>query len=51
MARTGQEWAQVFKKYNSGTYNNQWTIVNYNLFVPGLPLPKKGLLYVLEQLP
>jgi len=51
LAKNGREWALIFRKYNSGTYNNQWTIVDYKLFQPGQPLPQQGLLYVLEQLP
>ncbi|XP_014670950.1 PREDICTED: putative phospholipase B-like 2 isoform X2 [Priapulus caudatus] len=51
LANTGKEWTAIFSKFNSGTYNNQWMIVDFNLFTPGRPLPEKGLLYVLEQLP
>ncbi|PSN46681.1 putative phospholipase B-like 2 [Blattella germanica] len=40
-------------QYNSGTYNNQWMIVDYKLFKAGTPQKelKKDLLWVLEQLP
>uniref|UniRef100_A0A1I8A841 Phospholipase B-like n=2 Tax=Steinernema glaseri TaxID=37863 RepID=A0A1I8A841_9BILA len=51
LARDGREWCEIFQKYNSGTYNNQWTILNYNKFTPGKDLPAYGLLYVLEQAP
>ncbi|KAK0407484.1 hypothetical protein QR680_019219 [Steinernema hermaphroditum] len=51
LARDGREWCEIFQKYNSGTYNNQWTILNYNKFSPGKDLPAYGLLYVLEQVP
>ncbi|KAL7719857.1 Phospholipase B-like [Entamoeba marina] len=51
MATTGQEFKDIFEKYNSGTYNNQWVIVNYNIFnsvEDGIP---EGSLTVVEQLP
>ncbi|XP_039188557.1 putative phospholipase B-like 2 [Crotalus tigris] len=51
LARTGEEWAAIFEKFNSGTYNNQWMIVDYKSFVPGTVAPQRGLLTVLEQLP
>uniref|UniRef100_A0AC35UH00 Phospholipase B-like n=1 Tax=Rhabditophanes sp. KR3021 TaxID=114890 RepID=A0AC35UH00_9BILA len=51
IARSGREWCEVFSRYNSGTYNNQWIVVDYSKFTPHKPLPKHGLLYVLEQLP
>jgi hypothetical protein len=28
LARNGQEWISYFSKYNSGTHNNQWVIVD-----------------------
>uniref|UniRef100_A0A914EAF6 Phospholipase B-like n=1 Tax=Acrobeloides nanus TaxID=290746 RepID=A0A914EAF6_9BILA len=51
LAKTGKEWCQIFEKFNSGTYNNQWTILDYKLFTPGKEIPNEGLLYVLEQMP
>lgn len=55
LARTGEEWTTVFAKFNSGTYNNQWMIVDYNKLPPPSPsasitLPA-GTLWVLEQIP
>lgn len=50
LATDGQSWTAFFSRYNSGTYNNQWMIVNYNLFEPTKPI-NKGLLWILEQLP
>uniref|UniRef100_A0A2I9LPG8 Phospholipase B-like n=1 Tax=Centruroides hentzi TaxID=88313 RepID=A0A2I9LPG8_9SCOR len=50
LATSGLEWASLFKLFNSGTYNNQWMIVDFNKFSPGT-VSKKGLLIVLEQLP
>ncbi|CAJ0580594.1 unnamed protein product, partial [Mesorhabditis spiculigera] len=46
------EWAEIFAKYNSGTYNNQWVIVDYKKFKPDSPRqPRQGLIHILEQLP
>ncbi|XP_013790770.1 putative phospholipase B-like 2 [Limulus polyphemus] len=50
MSKTGAEWVSWFKKFNSGTYNNQWMIVDYKRFKPGKEI-SPGLLWVLEQLP
>lgn len=50
LATSGKTWTDVFGRYNSGTYNNQWMIVDYKRFKPGQPL-KDDLLWVLEQLP
>lgn len=35
----------------SGTYNNQWTVVDYKLFTPGQELPNTDVLWILEQVP
>ena len=51
LAKTGKQWTDIFRRYNSGTYNNQWMIVDYKLFKPGKPLPGADLLWVLEQIP
>lgn len=51
LAENGREWADIFSRYNSGTYNNQWMIVDYKLFVPGEGQMKQGLFTVLEQIP
>jgi len=50
MARDGKQWTDIVAQYNSGTYNNQYMIINYNLFTPGKPLVP-GLLWVVEQIP
>jgi hypothetical protein len=50
MASTGAEWAKWFAMYNSGTYNNQWIVVDYKLFTPGQPL-LPGTLWIAEQIP
>ncbi|KAM7034381.1 putative phospholipase B-like 2 [Acridotheres tristis] len=51
LARSGPEWATVFRRFNSGTYNNQWMVVDYNAFTPGRASPAPGMLTVLEQIP
>ncbi|XP_070821410.1 putative phospholipase B-like 2 [Chaetodon trifascialis] len=51
LAASGQEWAEIFSKYNSGTYNNQWMIVDYNHFTPGKTDIEEKLFVVLEQIP
>jgi len=28
LAGTAKEWTEIFTRYNSGTYNNQWTVVD-----------------------
>ncbi|XP_047416542.1 putative phospholipase B-like 2 [Sciurus carolinensis] len=51
LALDGATWTDTFKQFNSGTYNNQWMIVDYKAFVPGGPSPGGRVLTVLEQLP
>ncbi|XP_061458352.1 putative phospholipase B-like 2 [Rhineura floridana] len=51
LATSGREWATIFQKFNSGTYNNQWMIVDYKSFVPGKASLQEGVLTVLEQIP
>nr|CAB3264926.1 putative phospholipase B-like 2 [Phallusia mammillata] len=51
MAKNGEEWCEIFSIYNSGTYNNQWMILDYNKFTPGQKPTEEGLLYLLEQIP
>ncbi|XP_013170935.1 PREDICTED: putative phospholipase B-like 2 isoform X1 [Papilio xuthus] len=55
LAVDGYQWTRIFRQHNSGTYNNQWYIVDYNKFTPSSKVCKgkaeKGLLWVIEQLP
>lgn len=50
LATDGAEWADLVARHNSGTYNNQYIVVDLKRFTPRAPLPD-GLLTVVEQLP
>ena len=50
LAHTSPEWAAVFSEHNSGTYNNQYPVINVGSFVPGKALPD-DLLWIVEQVP
>lgn len=50
LGEDGVSWAATFAKYNSGTYNDQWMIIDTKNFVPGAGFQKHGLT-ILEQLP
>ncbi|EGD77775.1 hypothetical protein PTSG_12806 [Salpingoeca rosetta] len=50
LAHDGPSWDKVYRKYNSGTYNNQNFVLNYNLFTPGKKL-QPNTLYMVEQIP
>jgi len=51
LASTGQEWTALFGHYNSGTYNNQWQIIDYKLLKPGDKKLQPGTLWIVEQIP
>jgi len=50
VASSGPEWKRLFEKHNGGTYNNQYMIIDFNLFKPHNALPD-NLLWVVEQIP
>eukprot|EP01116_Phalansterium_solitarium_P020882 TRINITY_DN6321_c0_g1_i1.p1 TRINITY_DN6321_c0_g1~~TRINITY_DN6321_c0_g1_i1.p1 ORF type:complete len:550 (+),score=222.39 TRINITY_DN6321_c0_g1_i1:99-1748(+) len=50
MATGGQQWTQLLASYNSGTYNNQWQVVDFNKFVPGQKVADDTL-WIIEQIP
>ena len=50
LAREGQEWTEIMSRYNGGTYNNQWMVLDYSRLTPDGSL-NPGALWVYEQLP
>lgn len=50
LARNGSHWMELMARHNSGTYNNMWMVLDYNLFQPGSPLVANTL-WVGEQAP
>ncbi|KYQ94010.1 phospholipase B-like protein [Tieghemostelium lacteum] len=50
LANSGQEWIDNYVPYQSGTYNNQWMIVDYKLFTPFSEL-QNGTLMIMESIP
>ena len=53
LANSGKEWTQLFGEYNSGTYNNQFMVLDYKLFKKGTKLSQlpDHLLWIIEQMP
>ncbi|KAM7535826.1 hypothetical protein Aperf_G00000091554 [Anoplocephala perfoliata] len=51
ISRTPSEWISFFSRANSGTYNNQWMVVDTKLIDPSKSLPKNDLFWVAEQIP
>ncbi|XP_035037402.1 phospholipase B-like 1 [Hippoglossus stenolepis] len=50
LAHTGEEWAQTFSKHNSGTYNNQYMVLDRSKVKLGHSIDD-GALTVVEQIP
>lgn len=53
LATDGESWVSTYSQYNSGTYNNQWMIVDYNKVrgAAGTGTLLNGTFWVAEQLP
>lgn len=50
VAASGAAWPELFARYHSGTYTNQWIVLDLALFSPGVA-PSAGFLSVLEEVP
>ncbi|XP_004460380.2 phospholipase B-like 1 [Dasypus novemcinctus] len=50
MANSGKTWAKIFSKYNSGTYNNQYMVLDLKKVKLNNSLGN-GTLYIVEQIP
>ncbi|KAF4654353.1 hypothetical protein FOL47_010028 [Perkinsus chesapeaki] len=56
MASSGRDWYNTFSRHNSGTYNNQWMIIDFNHFRKWNgsgrvgPMPE-GTFWMVEQMP
>jgi hypothetical protein len=49
-ATSGRNWADLFAYEHSGTYNNQWMIMDHSKFYPGMA-PLDNFLTILEEIP
>ncbi|XP_070580330.1 phospholipase B-like 1 [Ptychodera flava] len=50
LAHNGKEWSQILAKYNSGTYNNEYMIIDLNLIHLNESIDDNAL-WVVEQMP
>jgi len=51
IATNGSYWTETMSKYNSGTYNNQWMVIDFKLFQAGVSPLSPNLLWIGSQLP
>ena len=47
---SGLKWSEIYSQYHSGTYANQWMVLDLAKFSFGASL-QAGLLHILEELP
>eukprot|EP01052_Picozoa_sp_SAG31_P030389 SAG31_NODE_3113_length_4660_cov_2.867354_6_plen_157_part_00 len=48
---SGKQWVDTFSRYNSGTYNNQWMVLDASKVTLGSTLPTTDVLWIAEQVP
>ena len=51
LAKSAEEWSEIFKKDNSGTYNSQFTILDLNKIDLNNKIIKDKALMIIEQIP
>eukprot|EP00758_Cryptobia_borreli_P011482 Tbor_TRINITY_DN5664_c0_g2::TRINITY_DN5664_c0_g2_i1::g.8829::m.8829 len=50
LAQTPKEWVDIWSRYPSGTYNNQWMVFDMKQYTPNEKCPK-GSFYIVETVP
>ena len=50
LTNNGKDWTAMFSRHNSGTYANQWMVLDLKIFVPG-EVPKNHFLWIIEVAP
>ena len=51
LAKDAKEWTEIFAQNNSGTYNNQYMVVNMKLIDTTAKKIEDGAFYIIEQMP
>lgn len=51
LANNGKDWTTVMSRHNSGTYANQWIVVDMKKFSPGKGVTDTDFLWIVEQAP
>jgi hypothetical protein len=51
LASSAPSWASIFSAHNSGTYNNEWLVVDYSLYTPGQQPLAPNTAWIVDQAP